>query len=333
MSQQQTFTIKQGIRLAANVRNNEYLLLMNIDNMQQQQGKDWYESTGSSTKNFLVHLSNLVNYNNFSDTGVEKLIKRLQENGYVLMEGLRIQVTEKWRNIVDEYGGYLNHGDKTTEQIHAEEDEKLLNAVRKGLRDVEQPKTQNIKVFRASVNKLVYDGNKAFKRKLIDANFKATLDELAKLLKSDYLLKQYFDNALVNNSRAAPPNAPTKYAPDKPDSKPNTEGGKYTNDEIVKQLAEREDWRIHLNMSQATFFSEMSNTKFWSELALKRGLPLTEKQQVKFDWCVEGLSDPEGSKAFYQKRIEKLKAEQSTATGPIDPSVLTSMAGIEVKKV
>lgn len=330
MSQQQTFTIKQGIRYAAKVINNDYLFLMNIDNLQSAHGKEWYEaSEGLSCDKFLMHLAGLVNYGNFTDSGVAKVIKRLQERGFLIMEPLRVQVTQKWRDIVDEYGGYLNNGDKTTEQIRAEEEEKLLRSIDNMLKDIEAPKTQNIREFRRLVNKLVYEGNKAFKKKLKDATFKGRIDELDKLLKSDYLLRQFFENALRNNSRAAasPPNAP-------PTRSEKSGSGIYSLDNVQKEIDNRMSWRIHLNMSEKQFHQELKDTYFWMNQKARQKQQLTEAEATRLSFIIKYLDNDTVDnsakrKAFYDLRISELKAQQvEQATGPLDPSVAAALANI-----
>ena len=341
MSQQQTYTIKQGIRLTANVRNNEYLLLMNIDNLQEAQGKEWYESTGSSTKNFLVHLADFVNYNNFSDTGVEKIINRLQHRGYLIMEGLRVQVTEKWRDIVAEYGGYLNHGPKTTEQILSEEDKKLLERIDKGLKELDRPTTLNVREYRKTVNKLVYDGKKAVKRKLKDDTFKGVIDGLDGLLKSDYLLKQYFENALKNNGgRAAPPNAPpnapTKAATDKPPaaSYKSQKDSPYNAENVNAEIEKRSTWQVSAYMREADFIQALKDVDFWFSKAASRGIELTEGQKKRLTWAQNKLANPAETSAYFKNRVAELKAEiDANKASTFDPSVLATVAAVAVKEV
>jgi hypothetical protein len=109
MNPQETFTIKQGIRMTAYVSNNEYLLLMGIDTLQTNQGKEWYEALERMTPNqFLTYLAQLVHSNQFSYKATEKMLKRLEMRGLLVFEPLKVQVTDKWRDIVDEYGGYFS---------------------------------------------------------------------------------------------------------------------------------------------------------------------------------------------------------------------------------
>ena len=316
--------INRSILHQANVLNNEYKLLMFIDNMQNEQGKEWYEALPlMDTNQFLAHLATKVHLHRFRYKGAEKMLKRLETAGYLAVEELKVQVTEKWRDIVDEYGGYLQNGAKV-------EDQKVLANLDILFDDIDRPKTQNFKTYRAIVNKFVYEGNKAFKRKIVSEALKARLDKFKDLLKSDYQLKQFFEGRLRANAEADnPPNGP----PDKAKGR-NTEGGKYSNAEMQKNIDERLNWRINLTMTEAMFFQELENTKFWIELKGKRKMPLTEAEQTRLEWVLDALSNVEGSRGVYQKRVKTLKAEQAATTGaPIAADVAKLMAQINIKKV
>jgi hypothetical protein len=314
----QFYVTNLGIISDTNVLHNEYFLLMNIDNLMNAQGKEWYEAAPKMSQiKFMEHLARLVHKVRFGYKGVEEMLKRLQDDGYIICEPLKVQVTDKWRDIVEANGGYIQY------KIS---DEALLKKVDDLFADVWTPKTKNLKEYKETVRQFTYEAKKALKRGILKPEWKERLVKFEALLKSDFLLKQFFEARLKANAEADnPPNAPPNGA--------YTEGGQYSNIEMQKQIDGRLNWRINLSMTEAMFFQELKNTKYWIELKSKRKMTLTEAEKSRLEWALEGLTDIEGSKALYRKRIASLKAKEAENQGPVDPTVAAVMAKAKLTTV
>ena len=334
MTQQQTFTIKQGIRLQAVVSNNHYLLLMNIHNLVMSQGKEWYEANeGLSEKKFLAHLGSLVNYGNFSGEGVAKAMLKMQAKGYLIVEPLRVQVTEKWTAIVEEYGGYLNHGDKTTVEVRAIEDQELLKKIDDVFKEITQPTTQNYTVYKKKVQKFVNDARRANKRGLLSSSWKERLEQMEKASKSDFLLKQFFEAMLKANAEAdKPPNAPPKNG--------YTEGGyiRQSDAKIQENINALMNWRIELDMTEKQFHEALKNTRFWIMQKATGSMKLSESERSRLEFVLKYVdsktADNSGKrKAFYQLRISQLTAQKAEHQGPVDATIAAVMAKAKLTTV
>jgi hypothetical protein len=309
----QFYVINKGIRNEAHVSNNEYMLLMNIDNLQNNLAVEWYEALPRMTQNeFLASLARLVHTNKFSYKGVEEMLKRLAEIGYLNVEALKVQVTERWRDIVTANRGYLQN-DETNQQ--------LLDKLGDLLADIEIPKTQNFSQYKATVRKFVYDAKKALKRKILSPEWQALLEKMEGVIKSDFLLKKFFDERLANSGNPkATPKDPT-----------------YSDENVQKQINDRTTWHLHVGMSQADFLQELKNLVFWCELGKKRGFVLTDDQEKRYNWAKDVEAKPEIAAKFYNSRISTLKAEQAEADAnkvtTIAPSVLDAAAVVASKKM
>jgi hypothetical protein len=317
--------INRNIKHQAQVSNNEYLMLLNIDNLQQKQGKDWYEAIdGMSVDSFLAALSDFVHYSKFKSKGVEKLLKRLQERGFLIIEHLKVQVTDKWRDLVDEWGGYYQYNITDEEQLQK------VNAL---FSDIMTPKTLNVKEYKETVRQFTYEAKKAVKRKILKPEWQEPLVRFESMLKSDFLLKQFFEERLkANGDRAkAPPN------------RGYTEGSyqRKSDDDIQKEIDARMDWRITLDMTEKQFHKELTDTRFWMMQKGKAKLTEAEAARLKFvmeyvdiiENKVTTVDNSVARKNFYWLRINQLKAEKAAHTAPIAPEVATALAAVDIKDV
>jgi hypothetical protein len=324
MTQQQTFTIKNVIRLAAAVSNNQYLLLMAIHGLMIEQGKDWYEAIqGISEKKFLAHLGGLVNSSNFTGEGAAKLLLKLQSKGYVIVEPSRVQVTEKWTAIVEEHGGYLNLGKQTIEEARASSDKKLLDELDALLLEVMQPRTQNFEYYKKRFKKLVSRGQQARNRGLLNDEWHKRLAHLEGVQKSDLSLRPFFNDRLRANTK--PPDEK------KPPDKPTTEGGDYTNANVLLKVKELSTWKIYATMTNTEFVNNCRDTCYWFDLARKRRLELTDAEVNRLNWVMKMLvKDAQSKKVFlsdfgknhFAARIKALKANN---LAPVAPAVAAEM--------
>lgn len=91
--------------------NNDFIFLMNIQNITESQGVEWYTAyEGMSEQQFLGTLARYVN-TKFTAQGVEKLMKRLALRGLIEIDmpsQLRIRVTEKFTNALNENKAKVN---------------------------------------------------------------------------------------------------------------------------------------------------------------------------------------------------------------------------------
>ena len=71
--------INRNIKHQAQVSTNDMLLLMNVDNLQHAQGKDWYEAIeGMTQEAFLSALANFIHISKFTGKGVEKMLRNVK---------------------------------------------------------------------------------------------------------------------------------------------------------------------------------------------------------------------------------------------------------------
>ena len=97
--------INYQLRDMAVLSNNEYLFISNLKHYLDTQPNDgWLKAPKRVTRGYFFRaLAMKVHSSGFS--GIEKMISRLEDRGFVELENLKIRVTEKFHDIVEENGG------------------------------------------------------------------------------------------------------------------------------------------------------------------------------------------------------------------------------------
>ena len=307
----QFYVTNLSIISESNVLHNEYFLLMNIDNLMNEQGKEWYEATPFMNGGlFHAHLARLVHRGRLGQRGAVEMLLRLQERGFIIAEPLRVQVTQKWRDLVEANGGYIQYKISDEAQIKKVDD---LFA------DIMTPKTKSLKEYKETVRQFTYEAKKAFKRKLLTPTWKDRLDKFEGLLKSDFLLKQFFEARLKANGEADnPPNAPPKPK--------NTEGVDYSKENVLRKVKDLLMFRINLSVRKNDFIQHLRDSKFWLELKAKQGTKLTNQENRWLQKAIAYLAYPDEIDLFYQQKMKEIKAQAAEHQGPVAPDVAAEMA-------